>query len=92
MAVTEDPFEKTMRLVTRLDDADIDYVKDTAEWIRRCVAEAVARDPSLDPADVTAMAIDMSLRGRYRLMKPETVAAQLALPLSAPMPLEPPAH
>ena len=33
----EKPFEKTFRLVCRLDDADIDYVRDTAEWIRRCV-------------------------------------------------------
>ena len=35
------PFEKTFRLVCRLDDADIDYVRDTAEWIRRCVARAL---------------------------------------------------
>ena len=34
----EEPFEKTFRLVCRLDDADIDYVRDTSEWIRRCIA------------------------------------------------------
>lgn len=33
----EDPFEKTFRLVCRLDDSEIDSVRDTAEWIARCV-------------------------------------------------------
>ena len=41
-----EPFEKTVRLVCRLDDADIDYVRDTAEWIRRCVARVLAVNPS----------------------------------------------
>lgn len=76
----EDRFEKTMRLVCRLDDADIDYVKNTAEWIRRCVAEAVVLNPALTAEEATSAVLDMSLRGRYRLMRPETVAAQLALP------------
>ena len=44
----EEPFEKTFRLVCRLDDADIDYVRDTAEWIRRCVARVLARQPDGD--------------------------------------------
>ena len=76
----EDRFEKTMRLVCRLDDADIDYVKNTAEWIRRCVAEAVVLNPALTAEEATSAVLDMSLRGRYRLMRPETVAAQFALP------------
>lgn len=77
----DDRFEKTMRLVCRLDDADIDYVKDTAEWIRRCVAESLTLNPSLSAAELTPHVLDMSMRGRYRLMRPEIVAAQLALPV-----------
>lgn len=77
----EDRFEKTMRVMCRVDDADIDYVKDTAEWIRRCVAEAVVLNPALSAHEMTPTVLDMSLRGHYRLMRPETVAAQLALPL-----------
>ena len=42
----EEQFEKTFRLVCRLDDADIDYVRDTAEWIRRCVGRVLALNPS----------------------------------------------
>jgi hypothetical protein len=76
----EPPFEKTIRLVCRLDDADIDYVRDTAEWIRRCVARVVALNPAATAAGVTAIVVDMSTRGRWRLMRPETVGEQLALP------------
>lgn len=76
----EEPFEKTMRLVCRLDDADIDYVRDTSEWIRRCVARIVALNPATAADDVTATVLDMSTRGRWRLMRPETVGEQMALP------------
>jgi hypothetical protein len=77
---TEAPFEKTFRLVCRLDDADIDYVRDTAEWIHRCVARTLQLDPTTHADDVTPIVVDMSTRGRWRLMRPETVAEQLARP------------
>jgi hypothetical protein len=80
----EEPFEKTMRLVCRLDDADIDYVRDTSEWIRRCVARITELDPSTPADDVTATVVDMSTRGRWRLMRPETVGEQMARPLPGP--------
>jgi hypothetical protein len=83
MSVTkpEEQFERTFRLVCRLDDADIDYVRDTAEWIRRCVARVLAVNPSATVDDATPIVVDMSTRGRWRLMRPETVAEQLALPV-----------
>ena len=82
MDPTEPPeqfFEKTFRLVCRLDDADIDYVRDTAEWIARCVARTLAANPTASADEVTPIVVDMSTRGRWRLMRPETVAEQLAL-------------
>jgi hypothetical protein len=78
---TESPFEKTFRLVCRLDDADIDYVRDTAEWIRRCIARALEVNPGTDADEMTPIVVDMSTRGRWRLMRPETVGEQLALPV-----------
>jgi hypothetical protein len=75
----DEPFEKTFRLVCRLDDADIDYVRDTAEWIRRCVARALELHPEATADDATPVVLDMSTRGRWRLMRPEIVAEQLAL-------------
>ncbi|MEO7056627.1 MAG: hypothetical protein ABI281_03550 [Caldimonas sp.] len=77
----EDPFEKTFRLVCRLDDADIDYVRSTSEWIARCVDRALAVNPTAAADRVTPLVVDMSTRGRWRLMRPETVGEQLALPI-----------
>lgn len=76
----EDPFEKTFRLVCRLDDAEIDYVRSTAEWIARCVRRVTELDPAVNADQITAQVLDMSTRGRWRLMKPEIVGDQLALP------------
>ena len=78
-ADSDGPFEKTFRLVCRLDDADIDYVRDTAEWIRRCVARVLELNPSATADDATPLVVDMSTRGRWRLMRPEIVAEQMAL-------------
>ena len=77
----EDRFEKTFRMTCRLEDADIDYVRDTAEWIARCAARTLAINPSFVASEVVPVVIDMSTLGRWRLMKPETVAEQLALPI-----------
>jgi hypothetical protein len=75
----DEPFEKTFRLVCRLDDADIDYVRDTAEWIRRGVARVLELNPDVTADDATPVVVDMSTRGRWRLMRPEIVGEQIAL-------------
>lgn len=80
----EDPFEKTFRLVCRLDDDEIDYVRDTSEWITRCVRRVLALDPSASVNEVTTTVLDMSSHGRWRLMKPEIVGDQLAFPIASP--------
>ncbi|MEO5880867.1 MAG: hypothetical protein ABIQ06_00485 [Caldimonas sp.] len=76
-SLPQDPFEKTFRLVCRLDDAEIDYVRETSEWIARCVRRVLELDPAADAQAVTATVLDMSTRGRWRLMKPEIVGEQL---------------
>jgi len=83
MSVTNpaEQFEKTVRLVCRLDDADIDYVRDTGNGFARCVGRALAVNPTATATDVTPIVVDMSTRGRWRLMRPETVGEQLALPV-----------
>jgi len=81
---TEDPFEKTFRLTCRLDDAEIDYVRNTAEWIARCVARTLEKNPDASAEEVVPVVVDMSTRGHWRLMKPETVGEQLALPIPQP--------
>ena len=82
----ENPFEKTFRLVCRLDDSEIDYVRDTAEWIVRCVRRVLERDPQASVDEVTTTVLDMSSHGRWRLMKPEVVGDQLLLPIAPQSP------
>ena len=60
--------------------SDIDYVRDTAEWIRRCVARALELDPDASAYALTPRVVDMSTRGRWRLMRPEIVGEQLIEP------------
>ena len=84
--VPESPFEKTYRLVTRLEDSEIDYVKDTAEWISRCVSKVLTLSPMTSAAEITPLVVDMSTRGRWRLMKPELVGAQLVTPVEQQQP------
>ena len=81
---TESPFEKTFRLTCRLDDSDIDYVRNTAEWIARCVARTLEVNAGANADEVVPLVVDMSTCGRWRLMKPETVGEQLALPIPQP--------
>jgi len=83
----ESPFERTVRLVCRLDDADIDYVRDTGEWIARCVNRVLALDPATTAHVVTPLVLDMSALPRWRLMKPESVADQLVGATAASAPL-----
>ena len=80
----DERFEKTIRLTCRLDDGDIDYVRDTAEWIARCVRRVLALNPKLSAREVTPTVLDTSTHGRFRLMKPELVAEQIALPVEPP--------
>ncbi|MEO8523882.1 MAG: hypothetical protein ABI460_04085 [Caldimonas sp.] len=81
---SEDPFEKTVRLVCRLDDAEIDYVRDTAEWITRCVRRILTLNPSASVDEVTTTVLDMSSHGRWRLMKPEIVGDQFSPAIASP--------
>jgi hypothetical protein len=79
---TADPdrFEKTFVLGRRPDDSEIDYVRDTGEWIARCVSRAMHLNPTLWASEITPMVLDMSTLPRFRLLSPEDVAGQLSLP------------
>ncbi|NUZ05990.1 hypothetical protein [Piscinibacter koreensis] len=79
-----DDFEKTFVLRRRPDESGADYVRDTGEWIARCVQRALHLNPTLWASEVTPMVLDMSTVQRFRLMSPEDVAAQLPLPTRHP--------
>ena len=56
----ETPFEKTARLTPTWNADAADYVKDTDEWIARCLARVQALDPALTDRDALAAVRDLS--------------------------------
>ena len=80
----ETPFEKTARLTPAWNADAADYVKDTDEWIARCLARVQALDPALPDRDAIAAVRDLSELERWRVMAPEAAADQLYTPVKTP--------
>ncbi len=75
------PYEKTTRLTPAWNlDASL-YVKDTSEWIARCLARVQALDPMLLGGEAEAAVRELSLLERWRVMAPEAAAEQLYAPI-----------
>ncbi|MGZ5241097.1 MAG: hypothetical protein ACXWCN_13325 [Caldimonas sp.] len=86
-AAPRDPFENTERFerteripVERVQTAD-EYVRDTDEWIGRCVARVLALDPIIKADEARRSVADLAELERWRLMKPEAAADQLYTPI-----------
>lgn len=78
---TETPYEKTARLTPAWNVDAAQYVKDTAEWIARCLSRVRALDPVL-PGDEAESAVgELSQLERWRVMAPEAAAEQLYAPI-----------
>jgi hypothetical protein len=76
-----DPFERTQRIpVERIETAD-EYVRDTDEWIARCVARVLSLDPIIKPDEARRSVDDLAGLERWRVMKPEAAAEQLYTPI-----------
>jgi hypothetical protein len=74
-------FEKTERIpVERVQTAD-EYVRDTDEWIARCVARVLQLDPIIKADEARRSVDDLAALDRWRLMKPEAAAEQLYMPI-----------
>lgn len=74
-------FEKTERIpVERIQTAE-EYVRDTGEWIARCVARVLQLDPIIKADEARRSVTDLAELERWRLMKPETAAEQLYTPI-----------
>jgi hypothetical protein len=75
------PYEKTTRLTPSWNADAAHYVKDTAEWIARCLARVVALDPALPGEEAENAVRDLSALERWRVMAPEAAAEQLYAPI-----------
>ena len=74
-------FERTERIpVERVQTAE-EYVRDTDEWIARCVARVLQLDPIIKADEARRSVGDLAALDRWRLMKPEAAAEQLYTPI-----------
>jgi hypothetical protein len=74
-------FERTERIpVERVQTAE-DYVRDSDEWISRCVARVLQLDPIIKGDEAQRSVADLARLDRWRLMKPEAAAEQLYTPI-----------
>ncbi len=74
-------FERTERIpVERMQTAE-EYVRDTDEWIARCVARVLQLDIIIKADEARRSVTDLAALERWRLMKPEAAADQLYTPI-----------
>ena len=74
-------FERTERIpVERVQTAE-EYVRDSDEWIARCVARVLQLDPIIKADEARRSVTDLSALERWRVMKPESAAEQLYTPI-----------
>lgn len=74
-------FERTERIpVERMQTAD-EYVRDSDEWVARCVARVLQLDPIIKADEARRSVSDLAALERWRLMKPEAAAEQLYTPI-----------
>lgn len=75
------PYEKTTRLTPAWNVDAASYVKDTDEWMARCLARVVALDPALPSDDAERAVRELCALERWRVMAPEAAAEQLYTPI-----------
>ena len=74
-------FERTERIPVERIQAAGEYVRDTGEWIARCVGRVLQLDPIIKADEARRSVTDLAELERWRLMKPETAAEQLYTPI-----------
>jgi hypothetical protein len=74
-------FERTERIPVEHVQTAQEYVRDTDEWIARCVARVLQLDPIIKTDEARRSVTDLAALERWRLMKPEAAADQLYTPI-----------
>jgi len=77
----ESDFERTERIPVERVQAPGEYVRDTDEWIARCVARVLDLDPIIKRDEAHRSVSELAALERWRLMKPEAAADQLYTPI-----------
>jgi hypothetical protein len=77
----ESLFERTERIPVERVQAAGEYVRDTDEWIARCVGRVLELDPIIKADEARRSVTELASLERWRLMKPEAAAEQLYTPI-----------
>jgi hypothetical protein len=77
----ESRFERTERIPVERIQAAGEYVRDSREWIERCVARVLVLDPIIKAEEARRSVSELAELERWRLMKPEAAAEQLYTPI-----------
>ena len=77
----ESDFERTERIPVERVQAPGEYVRDSDEWIARCVARVLELDPIIKREEAHRSVTELAELERWRLMKPEAAADQLYTPI-----------
>jgi len=77
----ESDFERTERIPVERVQTPGEYVRDTDEWIARCVARVLELDPIIKREEAHRSVSDLAALERWRLMRPEAAADQLYTPI-----------
>ncbi len=77
----ETRFERTERIPVEHVQTAGEYVRDTGEWIARCVKRVLELDPIIKADEAQRSVADLAALERWRLMKPEAAAEQLYTPI-----------
>jgi len=77
----ESDFERTERIPVERVQAPGEYVRDSDEWVARCVARVLELDPIIKREEAQRSVSELAELERWRLMKPEAAAEQLYTPI-----------
>ena len=77
---TDPSYERTARLPPAWT-TDAGYVKDTSEWIARCLRRVQALDPLIGADEAEKTVRDLAELERWRVLNPEEAAEQLYTPV-----------
>jgi hypothetical protein len=79
--MASDPmYERTARLPPAWT-TDAGYVKDTVEWIARCLKRVQALDPLIGADEAEKTVRELAELERWRVLNPEDAAEQLYTPV-----------
>lgn len=80
-AATESGFERTERIPVERLTSGGEYVRETDEWIARCVGRVLELDPIIRADEARRSVAGLAGLERWRMMKPEAAAEQLYTPI-----------